>query len=286
MLMSRTYAPSPHLGPFLARHYVFSAHLPDDLTLIDRLLSETAFIRVLIRGEWSAELAPDQWQSATGALLFGANIRPLRVRVRGPFSVIGIAMRPCGWRALFSQPASDFSDRFVPLADVWGAEGHALGATVAPLADDSAIVAAAEELIMRRLDARGTRHTEPAMLRFEEISRMDSTRQVQDIATELGLSQRQLERLCKMCFGHSPKAILRRSRFLDMATMMRGMAERSEKDLAALRYFDQSHLAREFRRFIGLTPQQFEQTPTPLLSAGLKLRAERKRAEKKALLDR
>lgn len=39
---------------------------------------------------------------------------------------------------------------------------------------------------------------------------------------------------------------------------------------------DQSHRIREFRRFIGMTPAEFERTPKPLLTAGLKLRAERK----------
>jgi len=41
-----------------------------------------------------------------------------------------------------------------------------------------------------------------------------------------------------------------------------------------LRYFDQSHLNREFRHFFGMTPGQFEKATTPLFTAGLKLRAD------------
>lgn len=114
------------------------------------------------------------------------------------------------------------------------------------------------------------------MRRFEDIARNDSTLRVADAAGQLGLSTRQLERLTARHFGHSPKLVLRRSRFLDMATAMRGLSDPSAELLAALRYFDQSHKTREFKRFIGMTPAEFERTPTPLLTAGLGLRNERK----------
>ena len=57
-----------------------------------------------------------------------------------------------------------------------------------------------------------------------------------------------------------------------MATAMRGFSSPSEEELAALRYFDQSHLTREFKRFAGMTPRAFERTTTPLFTAGLNLR--------------
>jgi len=55
---------------------------------------------------------------------------------------------------------------------------------------------------------------------------------------------------------------------------MRGLSSPTERDLAELRYFDQSHLNREFRRFARMTPKQFENAVTPLQTAGLKLRQE------------
>ena len=107
---------------------------------------------------------------------------------------------------------------------------------------------------------------------FAAIARSDSTIRIDDAAAKIGLSVRQLERRCLATFGLSPKAVLRRSRFLDMATAMRGFSSPSEEELAALRYFDQSHLNREFKRFAGMTPRAFERTQTPLFTAGLNLR--------------
>ncbi|WP_336960248.1 AraC family transcriptional regulator [Sphingobium aquiterrae] len=276
ILTSRNYSPSASLRDIVARHYVFSAALPENATLIDSLLSETAFIRIIASGDWAAEAAPGQWESRSGALLFGANCRPFRVRVRGPFRVIGIALRPCGWRSLFDAPASCFVERLIPVASAWGdALGVAL-ADVVQLQDDVDVIAACEALIESRINAMGGMKVDHPMRAFERIARCDSTMMVQEAARQVGLSERQLERRTLANFGHTPKAIMRRSRFLDMAAAMRGLGQPSDEVLAGLRYFDQSHLTREFRRFIGMSPRMFAQSNTPLLDAGLMLRDMRK----------
>lgn len=274
MLQSRNYAPSPHLAPYIARHYVFRAPLPPDFTMVDRLLSETAFVRILITGDWSAETQPGHWERPGDVLFFGANGSPFKVRVRGPFFIVGIALRPSGWRALSDQPASDFADRMVRLADVWGEEAEARLTAVAQLTDDDAIVAICEAAISAQLKA--PERVNAAMQHLETVARVDSATRVEDVAEQLGISSRQLERLSIAHFGHTPKTVMRRSRFLDMAAAMRGLGDPDESYLAALRYFDQSHRTREFKHFIGMTPAEFERTPTPLLDAGIQLRQDRK----------
>ncbi len=276
-LRSRNYAPSPALAPYIARHYVFTVEAPDSFELVDSLLSETAFIRILIKGDWTAETAPDVWTAAGPVVFFGANARPLRVRVRGGFHVVGIAIRPGGWRALFDRPASDFTGRMMALSDVWGSVADALYAAVAAIdpEDDAGVVTAIENLLAPMV-AQSSGQDEPAMHRFEMMARNDSTILIRDAADQLGLSSRQLERHCMATFGMSPKTVLARSRFLDMASAMRGLSQPSDEQFAALRYYDQSHRNREFRRFIGMTPGKFAATPTPLLTAGLELRNLRK----------
>ena len=274
MLLSRNYAPSDDLAPFIRRHYVFEANLPEGFELVDKLMSETAFIRILLKGDWAAEFGPRGWSSFGAIPLMGSNGVPLRVRVRGPFLVVGIALRPMGWRSLFDCPASEIADNAAPLADHWGQLADMLFRSVASATGDDMIVATIEDLVRKRLAERG--HKPPDMLigRFEDIARNDSTIPVAEAAQALKLSTRQLERVCRATFGHTPKVILRRSRFLDTSQAMRGFGAPSDEHLTALRYFDQSHLNREFRHFFGMTPGQFERTETPLFTAGLKLRAD------------
>lgn len=249
--------------------------------MIDNLLSETAFVRLLLRGDWGAELEPGSWTNVGRGVFFGPNSKPMRVRVRGGFRVVGIAFCPAGWRALSDIPAIEYVDRMLPLSEVWREFSDVMIDEIdAVVEDDEAgderIVATIERHVRMILDQRGWLAAEPVMRRFEEIARNRSVMAIPDIADELGLSRRRLERMCKAHFGMSPKAVLRRSRFLDMASALRGLSQPDETELAALRYYDQSHLIREFRHFAGMTSGKFAKAPTPLLTAGLELRNLRK----------
>jgi len=126
--------------------------------------------------------------------------------------------------------------------------------------------------IRAQLKAVGRMRTDEEMQQFEAMARLDSTIRIEAAAQRLGLSVRQMERRCMACYGLTPKAILRRSRFLDMAEAMRGFSTPGQRQLAELRYFDQSHLNREFHRFVGMTPGKFRKKVTPLLTMGLQLR--------------
>lgn len=276
MMLSRNYPPSPELAPYVARYYVFEADLPEDFTLIDSLLSETAFIRILIRGDWKAEIAPGYWASAGPVVFFGPNGFPLPVQVKGPFTVAGFAIHPGGWRSLFDRSARDYADQMMPLSAAWGDIADRLWTEAEAAGDDTALVAAMEHAITAQLNRIGLRQPDAQMAAFAKIARIDSIIRIDDAAAQIGLSVRQLERRCLATFGLSPKAVLRRSRFLDMATAMRGFSSPSDEELAALRYFDQSHLTREFKRFAGMTPRAFQRAVTPLLTAGLNLRSQAK----------
>lgn len=274
MLLSRTFRPSGDLAPYIRRFYVFEAQLPPEMVIEDFLLSETAFIRCLLKGDWKGEVSPGQWEKPADTLFFGANQRPFPVRVQGSFHVVGIAIRPSGWRALFDTPHHAFTDTLSPLSDLWGDLVGRMEEGLKKAQDDGEMIAVIEGIVREQLQRVGRPDHDLAMAKMEMITRTDSTMRVDDVAQASGLSTRQLERRCRDTFGLTPKAILRRSRFLDMATAIRGFSTRSESDLAALRYFDQSHLNREFKRFCNMTPKQFEETITPLQTAGLKLREE------------
>ncbi len=276
MLQSRNYAPSSDLAPYVRNHFVFRAALPADMELIDPLLSETAMLRVILQGDWAAEMTPGTWQVEGPAILFGNNARCFNVRVRGPFVVVGTAIRPSGWTALCNQKADVFADGMYPARVAWGDDtDHLYRDAAATGEDDMAIVAALERFWRAQIEKVGVPECDPAMAAFENIANTDSTTRVADAADELGMSPRALERRCCATFGLTPKAVLRRSRFLDMATAVRGISDPGEDERAALRFSDQSHLNREFRYFINMTPGVFEKTSTPLLNAVLQLRQDR-----------
>lgn len=273
MLQSRNYAPPTDLAPFVRQLFVFRANLPDDYLVIDQLISESAMIRLILRGDWWGRFGDGPWRKRGPAILFGPNSRGFTARVHGAFIVVGVALRASGWAALFEAKADNFVDDMFALEDIWGrCVADLCHDLITEDPDDDAVIAAIENCVRDRLKTIGNYAVDPAMARFETMAVLDSTMRVTDAAEQLGLSGRALERRCAATFGMSPKAVLRRSRFLDMASAVRGFSDPSAKERAALRFSDQSHLNREFRHFIGFTPGQFERVQTPLLNAVLKLR--------------
>lgn len=276
MISSRNYAPAARFLPFIRRHYAFSAALPETLVLEDFLMADNAFVRFIHAGSWDLWESGD-WCAKSGLLVFGSNSKMQRIRVRGPVSVVSFAVRPSAWTALFERPATDLADRAAPLEDCFQpAIATQLHDRLHAATTDDQLVAAMEQAIDQQLDHIGKHQVDPVIASFEAIARQDSTIKVETVATLLGLSPRQLERRCLASFGLSPKAVLQRCRFLDMAAAMRGLSKPDEAELAGLRYFDQSHLNREFRRYTNMTPGAFQRANTPLFTESLKLRVDGK----------
>ncbi len=273
MLISRNFSPSDDLQPFIRQHYVFEGDFPDDSVISDHMFSETAFVRLLLKGSWEGETAPGKWTNAGNAVLFGANAVPFGARVRGPFKVAAFSIKPGGWSALFREPATEYTDRMVPLSQAWADIAGTMFDAVSQGDSDAGIVAAMEVGIRAQLKKIGKPKEDELITRYEALSRMNSTAKVEDVAETLGRSVRQIERRCLRAFGMSPKKIFQRSRFLDMATAMRGLSTPTDTQLAALRFFDQSHLNREFWKFANMTPGKFRKAETPLFTEGLKLRS-------------
>ena len=268
--LSDLRVPPDDLVPFIARFFITIIDQPDAQFTQDFLLNETGFVRVLVRGDWQGWT--DAWEPRDGPLIFGPQATPLKVRARGSMAVAGFAIRPGGWFAIEPEPADVFANRFVIMT---GDFARALCEAASDIDDVDATFARMESAVRARVAALGRPHHD-AMAAFETMVRNDPTVSVADAAAALGYSSRHFDRLVRAHFGHGPKTVLRRSRFLDIAAVMRGFAVPDADALADMRFYDASHLNREFRHFTGMTPNQFKQTATPLLTPGLMLRQHRK----------
>ncbi|MEY2926757.1 MAG: hypothetical protein RL367_1234 [Pseudomonadota bacterium] len=276
MIDVKAFAPTADLAPFIRQHYLIRAGLPDEFVVADRLFADNAFVRVVLSGRFEAADQAGVPGRLDGAWLLGTNLHGYHVRITGPFLVAAFAIRPCAWRALFTHDAHQLVDRAVPLADDWGAVSTAMAEDLASASDDNAMVAAMEKAIRAQLAVIGRNRIDEQIALFEHMARTNSLARVDDIAARLGLSPRQFERRSQASFGLSPKVILRRSRFLDIAAAMKGYGTQGDKELAMLGYFDQSHRNREFRNFIGMTPGQFMKADAPLMAINLSLREQGK----------
>lgn len=98
---------------------------------------------------------------------------------------------------------------------------------------------------------------------LEQVDRMiietDGKAVVENIAYELGYTTRQIEKMFKREYGYGPKMF---ARMIRLQAALRKMEEDTGSTFAQIAeetgYSDPSHFQREFRRFVGMTPKQFQ----------------------------
>lgn len=275
-------APSPDLSPWIGRVYASKVILPPDYVMSCGLFGDTAFIRVQLQGDWAAITADGLKTSGPAALFFGPNTKRMPISVTGSFVSIGVSLRPGTCAALKGPVLSENLDKTKPLEEVTALTCDFRLDSLDPDGDPEDWILAMESLVRGRVEAMGSPKPDPVATQFECIAYRDPSITVGDAAQECGVDRRKLERIVSRDFGMSPKQVLRRARALDMASHLRGVADKDETNELALRYYDESHLIHEFAELFGMSPRQFVTTPQPLLTLSL----ESRQARRLEMLDR
>lgn len=273
--LSYNRAPSPDLAPWVARFYVAAVDAPPHHRLDCGLFNDLACVRIQLAGDWTAATRDGVANHARAALFFGPHSKRMPVSVTGSFISVGIALRPGACHVFHGLKMSDHVDRIVD-TDIFGSIGPAMLDGLAEDGSPEDWLQTLEAIIREKAERLGRPPLDPISTRFEALSFSNPTASVSDFAREVGIEQRRLERLIRRDFGMAPKQVLRRSRALDMASQLRGVADQAEADELELRYYDQSHLIREFSELFGMSPRQFVATPQPIMTLALESRQARR----------
>jgi AraC-like DNA-binding protein len=273
--LSYNRAPEMDVAPWIGRLYAAKVAAPDDYRLDCGLFNDTAMVRVQLAGHWTAETAIGLRQLGRAALIVGPQTRRMPVSVTGAFISVGYSLRPGASRALKGPRMAEILDRFIYPEEI-GFGPDWLLSSLDSNDDPEGWVQILEEGMRRWVRSVDAAHPDELTVRFENQSFVNPARSIADFAEEYGVGERTVERIVLRDFGMSPKQVLRRARALDLASYLRGVADHDEADQLMLRYYDQSHLIREFTELFGMLPSQFVATPQPLLTLGLEARQARR----------
>ena len=178
--------------------------------------------------------------------------------------------------AVLGIPASAIAGRVIDLEDLWEpAAIRRLYDQLAGARDTVAAAAVLERALTERFP-REARQSVRVQLALDAARRLTSAK-VNDVATELGVSERHLRRVFHETLGVSPKEFAKLERFHFALREARQLALREARQLAlrearqltrrqapraswasiaaAAGYYDQAHLIAEFRAISGVTPR-------------------------------
>lgn len=207
------------------------------------------------KGAGRSELQPSRF-------VVGQMTQPVLVSPTGPVQLLGIRFAPGGALPLLPIPPTELTNRIAPLADVAGALDRELSGAVYDARELPEKIRIIESLLIRSMNEKEERG---ASLR-KAISRIVSSggqTSVDQLASDLGISGRQMERRFLREVGIGPKLLCRILRFQQVFRAV----ERADKNWAMIAadcgYHDQAHLIRDFRQFAGQTPSVLFEHFTP-----------------------
>jgi AraC-like DNA-binding protein len=206
---------------------------------------------------------PRQPPSSHDFLLGGLHTAPALVTHDGWQSGIQLALTLLGARALLGMPAAELAGIDVEAADVLGRLAGEVRERVAAAPGWAGRFAVLEEFLAVRVRAaRAPGHPEPkpeVSYAWNRLRRSRGAVSVAELAAETGWSARHLGEQFRAETGLSPKAGARVVRF-DQARrrLQRRQARDGRVALAELAaecgYYDQAHMARDFRDLAGCPP--------------------------------
>lgn len=194
-----------------------------------------------------------------GPLVYGVVRKVFVRRLAGAGQVFGVKFRPGAFRPFASGPVSDLADRAVPAAGIFGAGAEEAGREILALDGLAAMAGLADRFLLGLLPARAP---DPQVAEVtalvEAITASPQLFRVDELARELDMPVRRLQRLFAEYVGASPKWVLRRARLHEAAARADEGAGIDWAALAAdLGYADQAHLTRDFTAAVGAPPSRY-----------------------------
>lgn len=191
--------------------------------------------------------------------------------MKGPVHSIGAALSPLGWAALTGLDAAEYGNRLVRAGDLLGEGIEQLGASLCEayrMGDKTGpeCAAALGEYILD--------HVQPVNKRHQGLIRVTNhwlgsslNPQLEELLAKANYSERQVQRLVERYFGLPPTALARKYRALRTGALLSfpKLTPEYEAELAEA-FYDQSHMIRELRLFVGRTPARLSDDDSPFLN--------------------
>lgn len=278
MPLSINRPPADDLRPWVARLVAAKIDATAGSLISCGMCNDLSFARIVMVGDWTATSVEGTGHYRDEALLFGPHSRYMPLSCNGPVVAIGVGLRPGALQLLTDRKPEAMVNR-IERGDPLGLVEHDLFAEYPPDGEPDDWLERLEQRLRARIALLNPPHPDRLSTAFELAGFADPNLLLTDFAERQGISLRKLERVSKRDFGLTPKQVLRRARALDLAAQLCGVADEDEADQLLLRYFDQSHLIREFAAFFGTTPSAFRSAPRPLMTINLETRQARRLEE-------
>jgi AraC-like DNA-binding protein len=247
-------APDPRLRPYVRSYWYFRRDTPLAAYHEEYMHPRGGFGIVFNFGD---KLCMETQVVADPIFLDGANSVSRKMGFLGKVELMGIRFYEGGAYPFLGIPLNELCDRLT-LLDALDRPGLLrLHARLQEAPSLPARIHLLEEWLLGRL-ALGKAQNMLIPSSLTMLRQREGRLPIPELARELAISQRQLERLYQSQVGMSPRQYAQLLRVERARLALKQMSGQTTTTLAAdLGYYDQSHFIREFDAVIGMTPYAY-----------------------------
>ena len=196
------------------------------------------------------------WSQTPDYMIIGMYLQPYEVQFRDYVNVFAIRFKPEGIYNVFGVPASTLKERFEDMSMVFGSDFRDFCHRLKEEKSTAARIKRAENFLLKNL--MSNKIDLNYVNQAAELMRNIKGLKIEDLTSQVFISQRQLEREFKKKVGISPKHYLR---IMRLNEVFRLLNENQTIDLTSVAYhcgyFDQAHFINDFKSITGIKPTVF-----------------------------
>ncbi|NKI95960.1 helix-turn-helix domain-containing protein [Rhizobacter sp. SG703] len=250
----RTLPLPPALRPFVAQMLLYREHFAPGTEVVERVIPDGA-VRLVVQWGDAPAAGPDARRTL---LAIGPSTAPAVLRLSGRMAGLAVTLRHGAAAALLGLPVGEIAGLALPLQALWPRAGGEALAALADLEDDASRVRLVQQALLQRLREAGAAAPRQAVHALQRLMQAGGRLPVPALAAGVGLGERRLQQLFDAQFGLSPRRWSRLARLHRCLRELRAQPQRSWAEVALDGgFFDQSHLANEFRALCGCTPAEY-----------------------------
>jgi methylphosphotriester-DNA--protein-cysteine methyltransferase len=254
----RIVQPSAALRGYISSIYVFDIDAPQPVD--DLSVPEWGNIRLIHAGGYDAVTSGADPERFDYAMLQGPNCKAVRFRVQH-CRMVGIGMLPAGFAQLWDMNVAAFAESAAPLTSLMGSRAAELIDLMVTASDVDQQIAIVDAHLTALIQSARLNPAIGDINRVQALLNDPAIFEAEQLAEAARMNPVALTRFCKRRFGFPPKLLLRRQRFLRMLEAMHGRPYAEWPDFLDPHYTDQSHMIRDFRYFMGMSPTHYLALP-------------------------
>ncbi len=254
--------PCPELAPFISRYWYSKMDIPQGFCL-ELLPANVQCICFVLNGPVKQQLVTERGMIQTAdCYVTGQLTRHATGFIDGAVELLSAQMKAFGMYALFGVPMHYFTDYTISLEDIIRPDEKAFLDQIRYASGITGKIKAMEAFFLQRLRrSRCADKTDRVAYAHDLIIEMEGNVTVQQLLSEVNMSERTLQRSFSEQIGVNPKMFSSIIRIKKIMQMVEGRASLRWRDVSyELGYTDPAHMAKDFKRLVGKTPSAYFDT--------------------------